>query len=460
MKNLIVSGISLCLLHSSNSFSIVPSFKPHALTRSSTSSRFRTEIGPTKQVIADLTDENVALRNELIRKDAIIEGLLSTLQATAMTTQVDAIHHVTPLTDLVNVAKEACDAVTPMLQAFYEKIAENKDGGSAKLKNDATYFTIADGIVQHMFIEHLLSGGKFAQIVGEEDESEINITTKPYMVDDLVVPDEFNGIIETTLSKLKALAKKIDDTAHRQLTVFVDPIDGTREFATGHGEYVTILLGFNDPTGHPVAGMMYRPLTEPCYWAGGAASEDCKLGLLDMAETPHPKGMLVTDGKVSPFLSQLIDELGYERINSVASGNRAMMLLEGKGGAYIRDTGGFAKWDTSAANAVLEAYGGCMAKLPAFLEDRTLESYTHLKTTKNLDFNPNQVHLTLSNAKDKSQWMKGVDVLVTDVTTIKEYSCCQGLVALDKECMDDLPAIHDAMLKVKSEGLWSKPVFT
>ena len=105
-------------------------------------------------------------------------------------------------------------------------------------------------------------------------------------------------------------------------------------------QYVTILLGFNDPTGHPVAGMMYRPLTEPCYWAGGAASEDCKLGLLDMAETPHPKGMLVTDGKVSPFLSQLIDELGYERINSVASGNRAMMLLEGKGGAYIRDTGG------------------------------------------------------------------------------------------------------------------------
>jgi len=153
-----------------------------------------------------------------------------------MTTQVDAIHHVTPLTDLVNVAKEACDAVTPMLQAFYEKIAENKDGGSAKLKNDATYFTIADGIVQHMFIEHLLSGGKFAQIVGEEDESEINITTKPYMVDDLVVPDEFNGIIESTLSKLKTLAKKIDDTAHRQLTVFVDPIDGTREFATGHGE--------------------------------------------------------------------------------------------------------------------------------------------------------------------------------------------------------------------------------
>ena len=50
---------------------------------------------------------------------------------------------------------------------------------------------------------------------------------------------------------------------------------------------------------------------------------------------------------MSPFIADLIDELGYERVRSVASGNRAMMLLEGKGGAYIRDTGGFAKWDTS-----------------------------------------------------------------------------------------------------------------
>jgi hypothetical protein len=36
----------------------------------------------------------------------------------------------------------------------------------------------------------------------------------------------------------------------------------------------------------------------------------------------------------------------------------------------------------------------------------------------------------------------------------------QGLVALDGALMGDLDAIHAAMLKVKEEGLWSKPVFT
>jgi hypothetical protein len=43
--------------------------------------------------------------------------------------------------------------------------------------------------------------------------------------------------------------------------------------------------------------------------------------------------------------------------------------------------------------------------------------YTHLKTTKNLDFVPGQIHLTLSNAKDKKAYQKGVDVLVQ----VKDY---------------------------------------
>ena len=50
---------------------------------------------------------------------------------------------------------------------------------------------------------------------------------------------------------------------------------------------------------------------------------------------------------MSPFILDLIEEMGYEKVRSVASGNRALMLLEGKGAAYIRDTGGFSKWDTS-----------------------------------------------------------------------------------------------------------------
>lgn len=418
-----------------------------------------TQLRSTK-IVEELTEDNALLRNEIVRKDAIIEGLLSTLSASAMSTSLTTAARTTPLTDLCQISKEACDAVTPMLLAFYEKIADQRHGGVSKLKSDATFFTIADGIVQHMFIDYLFAGDKFGQIVGEEDESVINIMEKPYTVDDLEVPEEFNAIIDATLAKINALASRIDSNAFKEMTAFVDPIDGTREFATARGEYVTILLGYCDSRGKPTAGIMYRPLTEPVTWAAGAASEECVMGELDMAEVPCPKGMLVTDAKVSPFINGLIEEIGYEKVSSVASGNRAMMLLEGKGGAYIRDTGGFAKWDTCAPTAVLEAYGGTMSKLPPFLKDQTLEGYTHLKSTKNLDFTPNKVHLTLSNSKDKSTYVKGVDVLVQDVAAIKEYACVEGLVAVDAKAIGDLPMIHDGMIHMTVEGgPWAKPFY-
>ena len=83
-----------------------------------------------------------------------------------------------------------------MFIAFYDKIktGEAKDTAT-KLKSDATYFSIADGIVQHMFIEYLFKGNKFGQIVGEEDGTVVNIKTTPYTVDDLEVPSEFNNLI-------------------------------------------------------------------------------------------------------------------------------------------------------------------------------------------------------------------------------------------------------------------------
>jgi len=182
----------------------------------------------------------------------------------------------------------------------------------------------------------------------------------------------------------------------------------------------------------------------------GAKSENCAMGCLDYAKEPKPNGLLITDGKVSQFMSNLITEYGFEKIPSLASGNRAMMLLEHKAGAYIRDTGGFAKWDTSGPQAVVEAYGGTMSKLPDFLADQSLVGYTHLKTDVNLDFIPHTVTLTLSNSKDKAIVKKDHHIIVDDVRMLKEYSCLKGLVALDKSALDQLPAIHSAMMKVQS----------
>jgi fructose-1,6-bisphosphatase/inositol monophosphatase family enzyme len=191
------------------------------------------------------------------------------------------------LKELCELTHEACEVMQPLIKAFYAKC--NESFGTAKLKADATFFSIADGIVQHLMVEYFLAGNKFGQIVGEEDETEVNILTKPYTVDDLVVPEEFEGLVETTRNKIIQLAKKVDSNSYKGVTVFVDPIDGTREFATGKGEFCSILVGYNNLIGQPVAGIMYRPLTSPPTWAAGAKSENCVMGQLDKAKTPNHK---------------------------------------------------------------------------------------------------------------------------------------------------------------------------
>lgn len=365
-----------------------------------------------------------------------------------------------PLTELCEITKEACEAVAPMLNELYSQIKIGTGtSDTAAFKSDATFFTIADGIVQHMFIEYLFAGDKFGNIVGEEDDSVVNILETPYTVDALVVPEEFEQLVCTTLEKIKALSNRIDSEAYKHMTVFVDPIDGTREFATGKGDKVTILVGYNDEMGIPRAGIIYRPLTEPHYWASGAKSEGFKDGVLDTPEVVNTKGLLITDGKVSPFIKSTIENSGMNMVPSLASGNRVLMLIEGKAGAYIRDTGGFAKWDTSGPQAVLDAHGGVMAKLPEFLDDKSMVSYTHLKTKLNLDFCKKSVGLTLSNAKNKSMFHPGLESIVTDVHLVKEYSCLQGLIALAPTKMEDfyINAIHSAMNNIKKE---SPPTYT
>jgi hypothetical protein len=38
------------------------------------------------------------------------------------------------------------------------------------------------------------------------------------------------------------------------------------------------------------------------------------MGHLDMADYPNPRGLLVTDGKISDFINRLIVEMGYVKV--------------------------------------------------------------------------------------------------------------------------------------------------
>ena len=61
-------------------------------------------------------------------------------------------------------------------------------------------------------INHLFVGGKFADIVGEEDPSSgsVDIVNAPYRVDDLLVPVSFSQIIDDTRRSMDGLSEQID----------------------------------------------------------------------------------------------------------------------------------------------------------------------------------------------------------------------------------------------------------
>ena len=342
--------------------------------------------------------------------------------------------------ELVTICKEACDEIAPMVRDFYHAINDD----TAKLKADKSVFTIADGIVQHLFVEHLFAGGKFKGIVGEEDAA-VNISARPYTVDELTVPDEFCARVDATKAAVAALGARIDGSAYAKLTAFIDPIDGTREFASGLGEQCTILVGFSDDAGKCCAGMVYRPVPTTAEWAIGCKAEGFRATNITLQPASPGKQLVTTNGSISPFTEGML-AAGMDRVKSGGAGNKVLWVMEGRGTAYISDRG-VSRWDTCGPEGVIEAFGGCLFKLNCVTSDLDAflaagaagqEAYTYLQSETNLDFVPGQAALTAYNVEDKAGFDKKAKKMADEVSQVKPYANLAGLVALSAEALADL----------------------
>jgi 3'-phosphoadenosine 5'-phosphosulfate (PAPS) 3'-phosphatase len=343
----------------------------------------------------------------------------------------------TSVKTLLLTVKEACDAMRPMILHFYNAVNGLSGGESSSLKADKSAFTIADGIVQYLFIQHLFKGNKFLNIVGEEN-CDVNIETRPYTVDELKVPEEYFDEIDVIKIAVGALSSQIDGEAFSKYTIFIDPIDGTREFTTGLGEQCTILVGIANVSGKSIGGAIYRPVGTEAIFALGCAQEKFTYTNVKVQDNKGNK-LTTTNGSISAFTKELISG-GMEQVKSGGAGNKSLLLLEGKAAAYIQDRG-VSRWDTCGPEAVLNAFGGMMLKLAPITEDpdaflaapeatRQVSTYTYLMTDTNLDFVPNLSNLTPYNAINPNSVKKGEKVMATDVTMVKPYANLLGHFAL------------------------------
>eukprot|EP01059_Diplonema_ambulator_P030457 TRINITY_DN521_c0_g1_i4.p2 TRINITY_DN521_c0_g1~~TRINITY_DN521_c0_g1_i4.p2 ORF type:complete len:355 (+),score=105.19 TRINITY_DN521_c0_g1_i4:1670-2734(+) len=340
------------------------------------------------------------------------------------------------LTNLLRSCEAACRYMTPVLTQLYKMV----DSGIAQEKGDKSIFTVADGLVQCLVAEKLL-GGTGMRIVGEED-AEVQIRMSPFTVGGLVIPQEAEKAITEAVEKLKPLREGLAGSTYKDLTAFIDPIDGSREFVTNLGEQCTVCIGFA-VAGKPVAGIVYRPLSDPPTWASGCAIEGYKSSNIaeDMSTGELGTHLLTTNGSISPFIEGYLAKRPATRVKSGGVGNKMLMLLEGGSKmCYFQDRG-VSRWDTCAAQAILESRGGMLVKLAPLISSGAKESYTYAEGTVNADFVPNEAKLTLYNCTDKAQ----AGELAGDVSQVRPYSNLAGLFAVQTR--------DDAVIAVLAETL-------
>lgn len=179
-----------------------------------------------------------------------------------------------------------------------------------------------------------------------------------------------------------------------ELVVWVDPLDGTKEFTEGLLEHVTVLIGLAI-RGIPVAGVIAQPFHMPN--ANDLSNQSSSptsspyitrvvwalVGLGVFGLTPKvisgplpfpidptiskrelPHYIAVTRSHTTPTLASVLEAFGPTEVLRIGGcGYKVLTLLEGRAHVYVFPSSGTKKWDTCAPEAVLSTFGGRLTSL-------------------------------------------------------------------------------------------------
>ena len=162
---------------------------------------------------------------------------------------------------------------------------------------------------------------------------------------------------------------------------FVDPLDGTREFADRNGEFA-VMIGLAC-AGRPVLGVVLMPVSgeaiagragSPVTMGGDPPYPPAQPAPVAFAEDesgarrplsvsavrdPREATLMVSRSHRPALLDPLIGRLGITRVVPCGSvGVKVAKLVLGPGDLYVHAGLGAKRWDTCAPEAVLEAAGG------------------------------------------------------------------------------------------------------
>lgn len=139
----------------------------------------------------------------------------------------------------------------------------------------------------------------------------------------------------------------------------VDPLDGTKDFLAGNGEF-TVNIALVDQ-GRPVLGVVFAPAINTCYWGVEGMGAWRIRGVAVEALSAHTRSdslrMAVSRFHDHTDVDVFADHNGIAERVAIGSALKYGLLAAGEVDVYPRLVGS-SEWDTAAGQAVLEAAGG------------------------------------------------------------------------------------------------------
>jgi 3'(2'), 5'-bisphosphate nucleotidase len=209
--------------------------------------------------------------------------------------------------------------------------------------------------------------------VEHKDEFDEPVTQADRAVNELIV-----RALRESFPADGVLAEESTDASERLSRVrvwMVDPIDGTKGFIAGTGDFaVQIGLAVE---GRAALGVLYAPATDVLYWAARGHGSWVLRPTSEAEGGPKPERLRVTDesnlsrtrlaesrSHRGPRMDAVVRALGVRaEVRSHSVGIKVGLLVERQADLYIHMSPKTKQWDTCAPEAVLAEAGGRMTDL-------------------------------------------------------------------------------------------------
>lgn len=239
--------------------------------------------------------------------------------------------------------------------------------------------TIADIATQHLISTSLKNTFPGITIIGEEKDEIDNKHSIEAIEPLLSLP---NIYFEKYLNDVNKYFDAYDimntELNLNDLCVWIDPIDGTKEYTEGIKNAVTCLIGISYKQS-PIAGIINRPFSnQTIFGFVEIPSIFYETYTIDKDDNDKIESIKVLSrddiikdrdidrryiccsrSHLSDDIIQYIDKCKPDKImKEGGAGNKCLLILDGECDAYIHYSKGLKKWDTCAPQALLNCIGG------------------------------------------------------------------------------------------------------